>query len=149
MTINVPSAQPQVHIEQVDGARIVMRVGSLTCIIDEGIDAEDARKGFRPVELLLGALGACTMGTMVNHAAQRGFSLEGVAMHAEASIATAPSRIATIDLTLSLPEMIPSRLRESLLRVGNRCKISNTLAPSVTINLVLSPPTADTRCPES
>lgn len=117
----------QVEVEQVEGRRMAIRARGLEVIIDDTVEAGGPGDGFRPSELLLGALGTCMIGTMVTFARNQGIGLSNVSMHLEDESLEHPERIGTIRMSMSLDTDADDKRVRTLERVAARCKIHNTL----------------------
>ena len=65
----------QVEMEQVEGRRFRIRARGVEVIVDDTVEAGGPGDGFRPTELLMGALAACMAGTMVTFADRQGIEI--------------------------------------------------------------------------
>lgn len=74
--------------------------------------------GLRSVELLLAALGSCTLGTMLAFAENAGVDLAGVRLELEPVIAERPERVAEIRMTMHIEGDVDERRLASLRRVA-------------------------------
>ena len=116
-----------VHIEQLEGRRMAIRARGLELIIDDTTKAGGPGDGFRPTELLLGALGSCMIGTMVTFARNQGIEVEDISMTVEDEALEHPDRIGTIRVAMKLSTDADDRRLKTLERVAGACKIHNTL----------------------
>jgi uncharacterized OsmC-like protein len=94
--------------------------------------------GFRSAELLLGALGACTAGTMRAFAVRQEIQgFEGIDIIVTGEVAKQPERVARLNLQVDIKGDISVADKERLLRVGSHCKVHNTLhsEPEIEMNL--------------
>lgn len=126
----------QVQVEQIEGRRFMIRARGNEIIVDDTIEAGGPGDGFRPTELLLGALGACMMGTMVNFAKGQDITVDNVTMDLEDVTADKPTRLEKIYVTMELRTDAEERRQASLKRVAGACKIHNTLQTSPDIDFV-------------
>ena len=117
----------KVEIEQVDGRRMVVRSRGVELIVDDTTEAGGPGDGFRPTELLMGALGTCMIGTMINFARNQSISVSNISMTLEDTEAEHPERIGTIRAVMRLETDATERRRASLERVAAACKITSTL----------------------
>ena len=92
--------------------------------------------GFRPTALLMGGLGACMIGTMINFANNQGISVSNISMTLEDEPAQHPDRIGIINAVMHLETDADDRRRASLERVAGACKIHNTLEQGPEIRFV-------------
>lgn len=125
----------QVRIEQIEGRRLVIEARGNRLIVDDTLEAGGPGDGFRPTELLLGALGACMIGTMINFARGQGISVGDISMDLHEEAADKPTRIDRIRATMSLRTDADDRRQETLRRVSGGCRIHNTLETSPTVEL--------------
>ncbi|MFP3914837.1 MAG: OsmC family protein [Actinomycetota bacterium] len=124
----------QVEVKQIEGRRLAIRARGNEVIVDDTREAGGPGDGFRPTELLLGALGACMIGTMINFARGQGITVDDIAMELEDEAAEKPSRVERIRATMELRTDADKRRRASLERVAGACKIHNTLEGSPSIS---------------
>jgi uncharacterized OsmC-like protein len=102
-----------------------------------------ASDGFRSSELLLGALGACTAGTMRVFAVnQKIEGFEGIDVTVNAETSKSPERLSKIDVEITVKGSVSEADLERLLRVGSRCKVHNTLHGNPIVNIQLVGETA-------
>jgi putative redox protein len=125
-----------VEVEQVAGRRIAIRARGVELIVDDTIEAGGPGDGFRPSELLMGALGACMIGTMITFARRQDISVSNISMTLEDETIGRPERIGAIRASMRLETDATERRRGSLERVAGACKIHNTLGhkPEITFD---------------
>ena len=117
----------KVEVEQVAGRRMVVRARGVELIVDDTLAAGGPGDGFRPTELLMGALGTCMIGTMINFARNQDISVSNISMTLEDESAEHPERIGDIRAVMRLETDATDRRRAGLERVAAACKITNTL----------------------
>ena len=120
----------QVEIEQVEGRRMRIKARGNEVIVDDTIDDGGPGDGFRPSELLMGALGTCTIGTMITFARNQGIEVSNITMNVEDESLKHPSRIGTIRMSMSIETDADDRRVKTLERVAGACKIHTTLEQS-------------------
>jgi len=123
----------QVDIEQIEGRRMAIRARGLELIVDDTVEAGGPGDGFRPSELLMGALGTCMIGTMITFARNQNITVSDISMHVEDEALEHPERIGTIRLIMDLKTDADDRRVKTLERVAGACKIHNTLERSPVI----------------
>ena len=116
-----------VDVERVEGFRIEARARGVSVIVDRLPEQGGPGDGFRPVELLLAALGTCMVGTMLSFADNQGIDVRGVRVALEPTIARSPERVERVEMTMELQGELSDRQLASLKRVAEGCKIHNTL----------------------
>lgn len=120
----------KVAIEQVEGRRMAIRARGLEVIVDDTVEAGGPGDGFRPSELLMGALGTCMIGTMITFARNQGIGVSNVSMQLDDESLQHPERIGTIRISMDLDTDADDRRVNTLERVAGACKIHNTLERS-------------------
>ncbi len=124
-----------VTLEQIEGRRFAIRARGLEVIVDDTVGAGGPGDGFRPTELLLGALAACMAGTMMNFANGQEIPIDGLSMTLDDEVSKAPKRIGKVSVTMVVGAEADDRQAASLERVASACKIHNTLQASPDIEL--------------
>lgn len=123
----------QVRVEQIEGRRLVIEARGNRVIVDDTLEAGGPGDGFRPTELLMGALGACMIGTMINFARGQDIAVGDITMDLEDGTADKPARIDHIQATMSLHTDADAHRQDTLQRVAGGCRIHNTLERSPAI----------------
>ncbi len=125
----------QVELHQIQGRRFAVRARGNEVIVDDTIEAGGPGDGFRPTELLLGALAACMAGTMTNFANDQDIGIDGITMSVVDRVEKAPTRISGISVTMVVETDADDRQAASLERVSSACKIHNTLGRPTQIDV--------------
>jgi len=128
-----------VAVRQLQGRRFEVEARGLSLIIDQVEEQGGPGDGFRPTELLLGALGACMMGTMLAFAENQAIAVESVQVFLSDEVVEHPERIGRVRVEMQVAGTISERQAASLRRVAERCKIHSTLAgnPQVDFDFVV------------
>lgn len=127
----------QVDVRWLDGKRIEVSGRGNRLIVDQVYADGGEGMGFRPTELLLGALGACTMGTVLTFCENMDIPLESFAISVEGKRETAPERVSEIQISLHLAGDIPGGRLDTLKRVAKGCRIHHTIThpPKIGVEL--------------
>lgn len=127
----------QVNVKWLEGKRIEVSARGNRIIVDQVYADGKEDMGFRPTELLLGALGACTMGTVLTFCQNMKIPVESFTIGVEGKRETAPERISEIQVDLRIEGDIPEERLDTLKRVANGCRIHYTIthAPKVELKL--------------
>jgi uncharacterized OsmC-like protein len=128
----------KVEVTQVEGRRMAIRARGLELIVDDTLEAGGPGDGWRPSELLMGALGTCMIGTMINFATNQGISVSDITMEVEEETVEHPERLGTIRIAMHLDTDADDRRIRTLERVAGACKIHNTLerSPEIVFDFV-------------
>lgn len=127
----------QVKVQWLEGKRIAVSARGNRLIVDEIYADGRQGMGFRPTELLLGALGACTMGTLLTFCKNMNIPVESFVIDVEGKRETSPERVSDIHICLRLGGDIPENRLETLRRVAGGCRIHHTLRHSPSIGIEL------------
>lgn len=125
----------EIELQQIEGRRFAIRARGNEVIVDDTIEAGGPGDGFRPTELLLGALAACMAGTMTNFAVDQGIGIDGITVSVSDSVEKAPTRIGSIEVSMVVRADADDRQAASLQRVASACKIHNTLNHSPQVHV--------------
>ncbi len=124
-----------IEMEQIAGRRFAIRARGNEVIVDDTMEAGGPGDGFRPTELLMGALATCMAGTMLNFARNQDITIEGISVTMEDETAPHPDRVGRIGIEMIVRADVTERQRASLRRVASACKIHNTLEDPPRIEL--------------
>jgi len=127
----------QVDIRRLEGKRIEVSARGNRLVVDEIYADGREAMGFRPTELLLGALGACTMGTVLTFCKNMNIPVESFSIGVKGKRETAPERISEIEVSLRLAGDVPEERLETLKRVAKGCRIHYTITHAPKIELQL------------
>lgn len=127
----------QVNVRWIEGKRLEVSAGGNSLIVDQIQADGTGSAGFRPTDLLLGALGACTMGTLLTFCNNMKIPLESFEIDVEGKRDTAPDRVSEIQVSLNVSGDIPADRLETLKRVAGGCRIHYTLKHSPKIEMKL------------
>lgn len=90
-----------------------------------------------PTELFVASLASCVAFYARRYLQRHGLPQEGLLVTAQSESGAKPSRVASMTITLTLPDGVPEDKRHALLAVASHCTVHNTLthAPEVVIRL--------------
>lgn len=125
----------RIDMEQVEGRRFKIKARGVELIVDDTLEAGGPGDGFRPSELLLGALAACMAGTMLNFARGQEIAVHGMSIAIEDEALDHPDRMGRIAIDMGVMADATAKQAASLERVAAACKIHNTLERPPTIDL--------------
>ena len=126
-----------VRHEQGDRFTIVVRGHEIT--IDQPVDDGGGDAGPTPSELFVASLAGCVGYFAERFLVRHEIATEGLGVHATYEYSKdAPSRVASIDVRLTVPDGFPGSKLPALMKVVDRCTVHNSLrqAPQVEISTV-------------
>ncbi len=128
-----------VHADYQDRKRILFTTRGGRSIVNVRETVEDGMIGYTSTELLLVALGNCTLGALLNQPLLADKVVIRAEANLDATMAQNPSRVVQIDVVIDLEVEDPALLanRDELEALACTCPICNTLS-SVEINSKLN-----------
>jgi uncharacterized OsmC-like protein len=105
--------------------------------VDQPVDDGGDDTAPTPTELFVASLASCVAFYARRYLQRHGLPEEGLSVSAEADMGSKPARVATMRVTLTLPEGVPAEKQQALLAVASHCTVHNTLtqAPEVVVQL--------------
>ena len=91
-------------------------------------------EGFAPTDLVATALGTCVLTIMGIAAKERGWDLEGAELSVEKTMQPDPRRIASLELSITLPSHLNSSQRQLLQQAANQCPVKLSLEGAIPMN---------------
>ena len=128
----------QIRMEQVEGRRFKVVARGVELIVDDTLEAGGPGDGFRPSELLMGALATCMAGTMLTFARNQEIPVHDISITVGDETAPHPERIGKLTIEMKVEADATERQVASLERVAAACKIHHTLKRSPEIELAFS-----------
>lgn len=128
----------RITVTRLAGRRLEVRAGDAVAIIDRSVSEGGAGDGFRSTDLLLGALGSCTIGTMLAFAEAEGIAVEGVRAELTAITSIATDTVTRAKLTLHLDGDLSAVDLERLNAAAADCKVHRSLHDGVETSLSVS-----------
>ncbi|OGL60075.1 MAG: hypothetical protein A3J27_00420 [Candidatus Tectomicrobia bacterium RIFCSPLOWO2_12_FULL_69_37] len=130
----------KVQLEWQGGKRIQVSARGNRIAVDQIYEDGREGMGFRPTELLLGALGACTMGTLLGFCENMKIPVESFSIEVEGKREKAPERVGEVRLSLVLSGDVPEERIETLRRVAKGCRVHYTMThpPNIVLDLALN-----------
>jgi uncharacterized OsmC-like protein len=130
----------KVKVQWLEGKRIEVSARGNRLIVDQVYAGGREGMGFRPTELLLSALGACTMGTLLAFCENTSIPIESFVIGLEGKREPGPERVSEIRISLQLAGGIPEERLDTLKRVAKGCRIHYTMThpPKIELDLKVS-----------
>lgn len=120
-----------VIVERVEGKTLRVAAGDATVTVDGGSE------GFRSVDLLLGALGACSAGTMLTAAAQASIPVTTVRVELRPVVTMTPERVSRIKVKMTIGGNLSKDDLVALRAAAETCKVHNSLHHGIETQLDL------------
>ncbi|MEK6709191.1 MAG: OsmC family protein [Nitrospinota bacterium] len=130
----------KVQVEWQGAKRIQVSARGNKLVVDQVYADGREGMGFRPTELLLAALGSCTLGTLLEFCKNMGIPLESCTVEVEGKREKAPERIGEVRVVLALAGEVPEERIETLRRVAKGCRVHYTLThpPKIELKMQLT-----------
>jgi len=128
----------RIEMEQVEGRRFKIKARGIDVIVDDTLEAGGPGDGFRPTELLMGALATCMAGTMLTFARNQEIPVGDISVVAEDERADHPDRVGRIIVEMDVTADCTDKQKASLQRVAAACTIHNTLERPPTIDVAFT-----------
>lgn len=126
----------QIEVVREAGVRFDADIRGHRLIFDQPIADGGSDLGPTPTEVFVASLAGCVAYYATRFLERHGRQSEGLRVRAEFGMAAHPSRVGSIELVLTVPDL-PETLRAPLLAVVDHCTVHNSLrlAPAVHIEL--------------
>ncbi|MDP7663823.1 MAG: tetratricopeptide repeat protein [Nitrospinota bacterium] len=130
----------KVNLEWLEGKKIQASARGSHLTVDRIYEDGREGMGFRPTELYLSALGACTMGTLLNFCENMNIPIENFSVEVEGRREKNPERINEVEISISLTGEIPGDRVATLERVAKGCRVHYTMThpPKISLNLTVT-----------
>jgi putative redox protein len=137
----------EVVVRSHTGLSATIDVGEHRLVVDEPVEAGGADAGPNPYDLLMAALGACTVITVQLYAQRKGWPLEGVEVRLSheriyaqdcAECETREGFVHRISKSLALRGSLNDEQRQRLADIAKRCPVQQTLTHEIVINQTLA-----------
>lgn len=119
------------------GLRFAADIRSHRVFTDQSARAGGDDSAPSPTELLSAALASCIALYVHQFCASRGLPHDGMRIEVLPHHLANPSRIGAFDVTVRLPEALPTHAMEMLERVVRSCPAHNTLAHGAAISVAI------------
>jgi putative redox protein len=105
-------------------------------LCDQPAENRGTDQGMTPPEFMLASLGTCAGFYAAEYLRTRGLSAEGLEVRVTAEKASAPARLASFRIEVTVPDLDPQH-EAGVLRAVKACLIHNTLMHTPTIEIAL------------
>lgn len=105
--------------------------------VDQPIEDGGSDTAPTPTELFVVSLASCVAFYVRRFLARHGLSAEGLSVVADFAMTERPARVGRIDVSINLPDGVPSNRCAALLAVASHCTVHNTLENPPEVNFEL------------
>jgi putative redox protein len=142
--MNGPDAGLRVEHQGRDRFRIMLRQHTVSVDQPAADGGEDSAP--TPTELFVASLVACVAFFARRFLTRRGISVAGLAVNADFSMASHPSRVGAVTLRLELAERLSPEQEAALLQFASRCTVHNSLQRPPDVRIELADVPSPTLC---
>ena len=119
--------------------RFIAQCGNYTVITGEADgDDVDQKNGMWPGQLFIAALGACIGGYVATFCHRHDIDYEGMSVELDYQNSDSPSRVVAVNAVITLPEPVPEKYRQGIMRVAQQCYITQSIEHKMQVNVSLS-----------
>jgi uncharacterized OsmC-like protein len=115
-------------VEYEGGMKFVVHHRGLELTSDQPIDGGGADSAMTPVEIFVASLATCVGVYAVTFARRHEIAVEGLEIEVQHTMANAPRRLASLNVTVVLPGAVSEEHRKAVQRAAESCVIHNTLS---------------------
>ena len=128
---------PRVTVAHEGGDRFSIGIRGHVLHVDQPESDGGTDTAPTPTELFVASLASCVAFYARRYLQRHNLPEDGLSVAADAEFGAKPSRVATITVSLTLPDEVPQDKRAALLAVASHCTVHNTLEhpPQVSIEL--------------
>lgn len=132
-----PGLGGAVRVAHEAGDRFTVEVRGHRFFVDQPVDDGGTDRAPTPTELFIASLTTCVAFYARRYLARHGLPEAGLEVDASFSLATRPTRVGEIRLSITLPPGVPGDRRSALVAVASNCTVHHSLQqpPEVTIEL--------------
>jgi putative redox protein len=127
----------RITAEHLTGDRFSIDIRGHRVTVDQPLSNGGDDSAPTPTELFVASLTSCVAFYAHRYLVRHGIPSNGLSVSADFSMASRPARVGEVDITLKVPEGLPTERRDGLLAVASHCTVHNTLKlpPAVRIAL--------------
>ena len=129
---------PATEVTHVAGDRFAIAIREHVVYVDQPESDGGTDTAPTPTELFVASLAACVAFYARRYLRRHDLPENGLRVTANADMGVRPSRIATMTVTIHLPDGVPEDKRAGLLAVASHCTVHNTLTHSPVIAIDLA-----------
>ena len=107
--------------------------GPFTVYTGRGEDGDASRDGMYPAQLFAAAIGMCVGGYVLSYCQHHDIPHQDLAIEVHRETARGPSRTTKMLLTIKLAAPIQEKDAEAILKVADRCHITNSIRDPVEV----------------
>lgn len=126
------------RVEHRGGDKFDIAIRNHVVSVDQPVELRGEDSAPTPTELFIASLASCVAFYARRYLARHQLSSDGLVVEAQFTLATKPSRVGRIDISLQLPEGFPAERRDALLAVATHCTVHNSLETVPEVEIVLA-----------
>jgi putative redox protein len=119
--------------------KINAQIGEYTVQTDQPVQGGGDNSAPSPYLLFLASLGTCAGVYVLSFLESRGLSTEGVTLTQKHLFDPMTNGLAGVDLEVNLPDTIPTKYHNAIIRSAGMCAVKKTLANPPEISVTVQP----------
>lgn len=127
------------RVRHVAGDRFHIGVRQHELTVDQPLHDGGDDTAPTPTELLIASVTACVAFYARRYLTRHRLPTDGLSATADYAMASGPSRVGEITITLHLSDAVPPEQRDAVVAVASRCTVHNTLHQAPRVHIGLEP----------
>lgn len=129
----------RIEVVREAGVRFRTTIGDHAIVFDQPVAAGGTDLGPTPTDAFVASIAGCVAYYVERFLERHAVSADGLRVGATFSMAAHPSRVASIELSISLTADLPDALREPLMAVARHCTVHNSIHEPPELRIALAP----------
>jgi putative redox protein len=132
----------EVLVAYENGTRFVATCDGCEVATGKGDDGDGSRDGMWPGQLFVAALGMCIGGYVASYCKHHNIPCDDLRVELDRDTARAPSRTTSVTAKIHLGAEVSGKDAAAILRVADRCHITNSIRQGMEVVCLLGGPAA-------
>ena len=128
----------EVLVEYENGTRFTAACDGHKVVTGKGDDGDSSRDGMWPAQMFVASLGMCIGGYVAGYCKNHNICCDDLRVELDRDTARAPSRTTRVTAKIYLGVELSKKDSEAILRVADRCHITNSVKQSMEVVCLLA-----------